>query len=152
MNRKTTLVLLFGFLLFLPAAFAADDIDQQRSCSQCGMDRKAYGYSRMLIRYEDGATAGVCSLHCAAQEMSRNPKRSVAAILAADRTTRALTDATKAVWVVGGRKRGVMTKVPKWAFETQANAEDFVKSSGGNIVTWNEVLAAAQEEVAKPEN
>ncbi len=44
---------------------AQDDIDAHRSCASCGMDRKAYGYSRMLIQYEDGAMVGTCSLHCA---------------------------------------------------------------------------------------
>ncbi len=149
MISKNTL-LLFGVILFLSAAaVAADDIEQHRSCAQCGMDRKAYGYSRMVIQYEDGSAVGVCSLHCAVREMSRNPNRTIAKMLAADRSSRNLVEAEKAVWVLGGSKRGVMTQVPKWAFGTQANAEDFVKAYGGKIVPWEEALTAEKEELAQ---
>ncbi len=149
MISKNTL-LLFGVILFLSAAaVAADDIEQHRSCAQCGMDRKAYGYSRMVIQYEDGSTAGVCSLHCAVLELGSHPDKSVKGIFVADRSTRMLIDAKQAVWVIGGSKRGVMTQVPKWAFETQASAADFVKPYGGKIVTWEETMTAAKEEIAK---
>src|SRR5512145_2018455 len=86
---------------------AQDDIRQHRACSICGMDRKAYGYSRMLIHYRDGDSAGICSLRCAVVELDRKPGREAASLLVADRDTRRLIDAQKATWVVGGRKPGV---------------------------------------------
>ena len=61
--------------LFALAALADTDIDQHRDCKQCGMDRKAYGYSRMLIIYQDGSQTGVCSLHCAVTELDANKGR-----------------------------------------------------------------------------
>jgi copper chaperone NosL len=127
----------------------ADDIDEQRSCIHCGMDRKAYGFSRMLVQYEDGASVGLCSLRCVVVELDANPKRTVKAILAADRTERTLIDAEKAVWVMGGVKRGVMTTRPKWAFSTKAAADAFIDDYGGAIVTWNDALAAAREDLAQ---
>jgi nitrous oxide reductase accessory protein NosL len=127
----------------------ASDIDDHRDCAYCGMDRKAYGFSRMLIRYQDGAAVGVCSLHCAVTELDANPGRAVQAMLVADRDTRAMIEAEKAVWVMGGKKRGVMTGQPKWAFQTKAAAEAFIKEYEGKIVTWAEVLAAARAETAK---
>jgi nitrous oxide reductase accessory protein NosL len=126
---------------------AQEDIRQHRSCPHCGMDRKGYGYSRMLILYEDGGATGVCSLRCAAFELDANPERRVKAVLAADRATRELVDAEVAVWVMGGKKPGVMTKVAKWAFRSRADAEAFVASYGGTIVPWPEALAAAREEL-----
>ena len=55
--------------------FAEDDINEHRSCAQCGMDRKAYAYSRMLIRYEDGATtAFVARLRCKGNVRERIPE------------------------------------------------------------------------------
>jgi nitrous oxide reductase accessory protein NosL len=128
-------------------AFAQSDIEDHRSCAHCGMDRKAYGFSRMLVQYDDGAVAGVCSLHCAVSELDANPGRTVKTLLVADRDTRTLIDAEKAIWVMGGKKRGVMTQLPKWAFRTEAAAGAFIKTNGGKIVPWAEALAAARGEL-----
>ena len=151
MSRQATFVLLFSLLLFLPGGpvHSADDIDEHRSCVHCGMDRKAYGFSRMLVQYEDGASTGVCSLRCAVVELDANPHRAVKAVLVADRSERNLIDAKTAVWVMGGAKRGVMTDRPKWAFATKTAAEAFVENYGGTIVNWDEAIAAAREDLAK---
>lgn len=130
------------------AVFADSDIDQHRSCSQCGMDRKAYGYSRMLVNYKDGASVGVCSLHCAVTDMESCKGCDVASLTVADRDTRQLIDADKAVWVMGGRKRGVMTQRAKWAFATQEAALLFVNANGGQIISWDAALQAAREDAA----
>jgi nitrous oxide reductase accessory protein NosL len=123
-----------------------DDIATQRSCSHCGMDRKAFGYSRMLIRYADGSKAGVCSLSCAVTEMSANKGKQIAALLVADRNTHELVPAEKAFWTIGGSKRGVMTPRAKWAFATRESAEKFIGAYGGEIVSWEKALAAARKE------
>jgi nitrous oxide reductase accessory protein NosL len=144
-------VFFIGLLLCLSgtAAFAGDDIDTHRSCAFCGMDRKAYGFSRMLIQYEDGTEAGVCSLHCTVIELDANKGRKVKALLVADRENRKLVPAETAFWVIGGSKRGVMTQRPKWAFSTLVAAEIFVKIYGGTIITWNEAFDAAREDVGR---
>ncbi len=124
-----------------------NDIDHHRSCGNCGMDRKAYGFSRMLVQYEDGTVVGTCSLHCAVIELDANPGKTVKTLLVADRETRTLLEAEKAVWVMGGKKRGVMTEQPKWAFQSKEGAEAFIKVNGGTSSTWAEALAAAREEI-----
>jgi copper chaperone NosL len=151
-QKRSAVIAIFVTLLFCTvsvSAMAQSDIDEHRDCAYCGMDRKAYGYSRMLIQYEDGSTVGICSLHCAVRELKKNPGRTVKAILVADRDTRMLIDAEQAVWVMGGNKRGVMTERPKWAFQTRAAADAFIAKYGGTIVSWKEALAAAQDEVAR---
>jgi copper chaperone NosL len=151
MNQRACIVLFCASLLVIlagPAVPAGDDISEYRSCIHCGMDRKAYGFSRMLVQYEDGSSVGVCSLRCVVMELDANPKRTVKSILAADRTERILIDAEKAVWVMGGAKRGVMTDRPKWAFASRDSAASFIESYGGTIVTWSEALAAAREDLA----
>jgi len=127
------------------AAYAQEDISEHRNCAHCGMDRKAYGYSRMLIVYDDGSKVGVCSLHCAVVELDASGRK-VKSLLVADRDTKSLTEAEMAVWVIGGKKRGVMTQRPKWAFIAKAAAQAFVDSNGGTIVSWADVLAAARED------
>jgi len=152
MNQRTGVILPVIVLMLITmtcAVSSADDIDEHRSCVHCGMDRKAYGFSRMLVQYEDGSSVGLCSLRCVVVELDANPKRTVKAILAADRTERTLIDAEKAVWVMGGLKRGVMTTRPKWAFSTRAAADAFIEDYDGTIVSWNEALAAAREDLAQ---
>lgn len=139
---------LIACITFPLSARADDDIQEHRSCVRCGMDRKAYGYSRMLISYRDGGKSGVCSLHCAVSELASHPERTVASMLVADRDTRLMIDPEKAFWVMGGKKRGVMTGQPKWAFDTEAAARAFIADNGGVMASWTETVAAARSETA----
>lgn len=149
MKQISIVIGLLALLCSARVAFSTqDDIEQHRSCTVCGMDRKAYGFSRMLIRFEDGESAGVCSLHCAVIALNAQPSRKVASLLAADRDTREMIDAETAVWVLGGKKSGVMTRVPKWAFRSEIGAENFIRAYGGAMMPWAEVLMAAREELA----
>jgi nitrous oxide reductase accessory protein NosL len=152
MAYKSAVAFMSALVIFFLAGSAVQadgDIESHRSCVHCGMDRKAYGFSRMMIQYEDGTSIGVCSLRCAVVELDANPGRMVKTIIAADRTKRTPIDAEKAVWVIGGAKRGVMTDRPKWAFATRTSAEAFLESYGGTIITWNEALTAAREDLAR---
>lgn len=122
------------------------DVSRHRECSECGMDRKAYGFSRMLVIFPDGKEVGVCSLHCTVLVMESKQGETVKALLVADRNSHDLIPAEKAFWVLGGKKRGVMTMRAKWAFTTKEAAQDFVKEYGGEIVTWDAALTAAKDD------
>lgn len=148
MKKRVVALCLLVLALCAITVFAGQDIEQHRSCDSCGMDRKAYGFSRMLVVYADGGEVGVCSLHCAVTELDANKGRKVKSLFVADRETRKLVDAEKATWVLGGSKRGVMTPLAKWAFETRGAAEAFTGLYGGKIVNWEEALAAARENAA----
>ena len=137
------------FSVFCATVLAASDIEVHRSCSYCGMDRKAYGYSRMLVQYEDGSEIGLCSLSCVVTELDASSGKKVKSFLVADRNTRKLIDAEKAVWVIGGSKKGVMTERPKWAFGAVSAAEEFISSYGGVMVDWSAALKAASDD-ARP--
>jgi copper chaperone NosL len=140
---------MLGVLLFcitLAVALDLDDIAAHRTCSNCGMDRKSYGYSRALVRYSDGSEVGCCSLNCAVKDLKVHPERKLQALLVADRDTLELLDASKAYWVMGGKKRGVMTGLPKWAFAGRDAAETFLKRYGGTPASWEAVLQEAQSE------
>jgi copper chaperone NosL len=148
MFKKLVILVLCMGLVVLSAltAGAHDDINTFRECHQCGMDRKVFGYSRMLVIYEDDSQAGVCSLHCAVTEINEHKDKKVKKLLVADRDSHSLIEADKAVWVLGGKKRGVMTDRAKWAFATMEAAEKFVDAQGGKIIGWEEALAAARED------
>ena len=143
------LVSLFALFLVLGGLFATpvraeDDIHNHRQCAECGMDRKAYGFSRMLLVYAGGKEVGVCSLHCAVEVMAKPGDQPVQTLLVADRHTHELIPVESAIWVLGGKKRGVMTRRAKWAFQEKSAAESFIKEYGGELVTWAEALAAAR--------
>ena len=151
-KRRFAIITVLTMVLFGMAnmnVLAQDDIDTHRSCANCGMDRKAYGYSRMLIQFEDGDMVGTCSLHCTVVKLDANSGRTVKSLLVADRDSRTLIDAERAIWVMGGGKRGVMSQLPTWAFQSKAGAEAFMKANGGKMVTWAEALDAAREELVQ---
>jgi nitrous oxide reductase accessory protein NosL len=135
----------FGVLVL--TVFAQDDIKQSPNCKYCGMDRQKFDFSRMLIEYEDGSSIGVCSLHCAAVELATNIDKTPTTIKVGDLGTKALIDAEKAFWVLGGGKSGVMTKRGKWAFEKKEDAEAFIKANGGALASFDDVIKAAYNDM-----
>lgn len=144
MKKVFAFFLVAGIALFagvVPAAM--DDITTHQSCKYCGMDREKFGHSRMLIEYDDGSTAAICSIHCAAVDLSIHIDRTPRAIWVGDLNTRRLIDAEKAAWVIGGSRPGVMTRNAKWAFEKPGDAEAFVKENGGKTATFEEAMRAA---------
>ncbi len=122
------------------------DIKKHNDCAHCGMNREKFSHSRMLVTYSDGTSVGVCSIHCLAIELKTIKGRTVKSVEVADLDTKMLTNAEKAYWVIGGDKRGVMTKTPKWAFAKKSSAEAFVKKNGGKLATYKEALALAEKE------
>ncbi|MEI7816691.1 MAG: nitrous oxide reductase accessory protein NosL [Desulfuromonadales bacterium] len=151
MKQRISLVFSIAVMLLSiisTTALAETDIDQHRDCKQCGMDRKAYGYSRMLLEFRDGRQIGTCSLHCVITELGNGKGAEGVTYKVADRDTRKLIGAEKAFWVIGGKKRGIMTMRAKWAFATNQTAQKFVAAYGGTVSTWAEALAAAGEDAA----
>ena len=126
--------------------------DGETSCKYCGMDRKKFSHSRMLIEYDDGMTTATCSLRCAAVDLVSNIDRTPRAILVGDYVNRQLIDAEQAVWVIGGTKQGVMTRNPKWAFAGRDAAEAFVKENGGRLATFDETMTAAYGDLYQDSN
>ena len=143
------LVVLGLYLSATPAVLAAPLIDVEKfpSCQQCSMDRGKFSHSRMLIEYADGSQAATCSLHCTAVELSRTIDKMPVMLSVADYDSKELIDADKAVWVMGGSKKGVMTGQAKWAFVSRESAEGFIKANGGSIVSFDEAIKAAYDDM-----
>ena len=131
---------------------AADKkVETPADCQQCGMNRTSFNYSRMVVSYKDGSSTGTCSLNCVATDMKKQPGKEVKSFQVGDYNSKTLIDAKKATWVIGGKKKGVMTAVAKWAFADKKAAEAFVKENGGKLATFDEALTAAQKELAEQE-
>lgn len=126
-------------------AKAAIKVEDPAKCSICGMDRRMFAYSRALVTFADGTATGTCSISCAREVVDKQSGKTVQSIQVADYNTKQLLDAKKSVWVIGGSKRGVMTRTATWAFEDRPAAEKFVKEFGGKVTGFDEVWKAAAD-------
>ena len=143
-------LLLVGLCLAtVPAALAAPpaDVAQSAACSHCGMNRGTFSHSRMLIEYEDGSRVATCSLHCTSVELANTIDRMPVMVSVADYDSKELIDAEKAVWVIGGSKKGVMTGHAKWAFASREAAVRFITANGGSIASFDEAIKAAYDDM-----
>jgi len=126
---------------------AAEDVQKSPECHYCGMNRQSFAYSRMLVRYNDGCTVGTCSLNCTAIDLVVNFKNTPVSYQVGDYQTKNLIDAERAVWVIGGKKQGVMTERAKWAFAGKKGAQAFIKENGGKLANFEEVMRLAFEDL-----
>lgn len=129
-------------------SFAADKkVEAPAQCKYCGMERTVYAQSRMVVTYTDGSSTGTCSLNCVVADMRQVKDKTVKSYQVADFPTKKLIDARTATWVMGGKKQGVMTQLPKWAFADKKGAQAFIKANGGKPATFNDVLKATEKEL-----
>jgi copper chaperone NosL len=144
-------VLFFSLMVFVLAGLskvvAQDDIAKHPACPLCGMDRAKFAHSRVLVEYDDGSNYGACSVHCAAIDMVVHIDKAPQFVMVGDFNTKQLIDAEKAVWVIGGKKMGVMTKRAKWAFADETAAQNFIAQNGGNRVDFEAAIKAAFEDM-----
>lgn len=134
-------------LVITGAAFGQDDAREFPSCKYCGMNREMFGQTRMLVEYEDGQKVPFCSLHCASVDMAVNIDRSVKTLWVGDFVTKKLISAYDAIWLVGSKIPGVMTKRSKAAFESKDEAAKSQKENGGEIVDFDRAIKASYEDM-----
>jgi copper chaperone NosL len=123
------------------------DITSHPKCAYCGMDRKEYAYSRVLIKYRDGSEEGLCSVHCAGLDLALHPEKVAARIMVGTYDHGKLVDAERAVWVLGGSEQGVMSIRGTWAFENKEGAEAFMRDHGGSIASFRNIMTATFEDM-----
>ena len=152
-NLMSRALLVAGLLLWLllqsmPVfAHLPNDIKTHPACKYCGMDRKHFAHSRMLVHHKNGQSVGVCSIFCAAKDYLRSLDHSPDWMSVADYNSKKLVDAGKAYWVMGGSKPGVMTNRPKWAFEGKKEALEFIKAHGGELIDFGVAMQASYEDL-----
>jgi copper chaperone NosL len=145
---KKLWIALFFVLSLATISFAADKVETPDSCKHCGMDRTKFAHSRMVVTYTDGSSVGTCSINCVVTELKES-KKEVTSFQVADYNTKKLTNAKTAIWVIGGSKKGVMTKTAKWAFTEKTDADAFIKANGGKLASFDETLKAAEKDEAE---
>ena len=129
-----------------------DDIAKHPKCPYCGMDRKHFHHSRMVVHYGDDLADGTCSLHCAAISLSLNIDRDPKALWvgdnAADGDVKPLVEVEKASFLVGSKLPGVMTARSKVAYANADAAKASQAANGGEIVDFDQALLAAYTDMS----
>lgn len=129
------------------------DIDKYPKCPYCGMDRKQYHHSRMLVQYSDDLADGTCSLHCAAISLSLNVDREPKAVWVGDNAAagdaKPLVEVDKATFLVGSKLPGVMTANSKVAYGTEEAAKAAQAANGGELAKFDQALLAAYTDMSK---
>jgi nitrous oxide reductase accessory protein NosL len=146
MKRIGTFTIII-MMLAVVLAYAMGNVESPKKCRQCGMDRTVFATSRMVIEYSDETAVGVCSIHCASVELDSGKGKKVHRLMVADYSTKELIDAGSASWVVGGKKKGVMTAVAKWAFAKREDAIKFTELHGGIVTSYDQAMNSATIEV-----
>jgi len=144
--KLAVLCIALSGLLLIGATSAPRDVQLFPECPICGMDRRQYSHSRMVIDYKEGPV-GTCSIHCAGADLAVNRHKHVQGIAVADFGGKQLIPAQTAFWVIGGKRSGVMTQRAKWAFEKRADAEAFVRDYGGSRASFDDAVKATFEDM-----
>jgi nitrous oxide reductase accessory protein NosL len=135
------------------ASAAQDDVAKYASCPYCGMNRRQFHHSRMLVHYADDLPDPTCSLHCAAISLALNVDRGPKAIYVADTTAttevKPLIEVEKATFLVGSTLPGVMTKRSKVAYGSEAAAKAAQAAHGGELLDFDKALLAAYTDMAQ---
>ena len=130
-----------------------NDIEKFPKCPYCGMDRKMFHHSRMLIQYSDDLPDATCSLHCAAISLSLNIDREPKAIWVGDNAAateiKPLVEVDKATFLIGSQIKGVMTQRSKVAFASEEAAKAAMAANGGELGNFDTALLAAYTDMAQ---
>lgn len=130
-----------------------NDIEKFPKCPYCGMDRKQFHHSRMLVHYSDDIADGACSLHCAAISLSLNVDREPKGIYVADNASDAelkpLIEVDKAVFLIGSQVKGVMTKRSKIAYGSEEAAKKSQAENGGELGNFDKALLDAYTDMSQ---
>ena len=134
------------------AQAAENDIDKYPKCPYCGMDRKQYSHTRMLVHYSDNLADGTCSLHCAAISLAVNVDREPKAIYVGDNAAagevKPLVEVGQAGFLIGSSIKGVMTKRSKMAYGSADAAKAAQAAHGGELAGFDQTLLAAYTDMA----
>jgi nitrous oxide reductase accessory protein NosL len=129
------------------------DIEKYPKCPYCGMDRKQFHHSRMLLQYSDDVADGTCSLHCSAISLSLNVDREPKMLWVGDNAAagdvKPLVEVDKASFLIGSKLPGVMTANSKVAYGSDEAAKAAQAANGGELVKFDQALLLAYTDMSK---
>ncbi len=112
------------------------------------MDRNRFARTRYVFDTDKGRfyTCSIACLVILSMKMDLKPENiKVAEYL----NPFNMIEADMAVYVIGSRAKGTMTRRSKITFSSKSQAERFIAKYGGRIATFKEALQEASEEIIK---
>lgn len=117
-------------------------------CDNCGMNRNKWARTRYQFHTPKGRFY-TCSIHCLAVlniKLNEEPEDvQVAEYMDPEK----MIDAQKAVYIIGSAAPGTMTSKSKLAFASKEEAEQFVLTYGGKLMTFEDAFREAKREVQR---
>lgn len=115
----------------------------KRYCTRCGMDLVKF-YKTSHVAEHNGKKYQYCSIHCVEDHLGEgitleNPK-------VVDVASLKLINVKDAFYVVDSKKRGTMSRISKYAFSSQSDAEKFQAKYGGEIMDFDAALEIAKKD------
>jgi copper chaperone NosL len=130
-----------------------NELEKYPRCKYCGMDRKQFHRSRVLVHYQDDSVEGTCSVRCLGVSLIQNLGRDSKALYVADFAStlepRPLTDALQAIYLIGGEFPTAMTRRPKTAFAHRDDAVQARIAKGGELADFEQMLLAVYADLAE---
>ena len=117
-------------------------------CPICGMKIGMFYKTSHFSQLENDKKRQYCSIRCLAVDNEKNmiKKNSIKVV---DAKTEKQIDAQTAIYVLGSRVPGTMSKVSKLAFSSIKDAKDFQSKYGGKILSFDETFKMAQKSLSK---
>lgn len=119
------------------------DGKNQRYCVRCGMDLVKF-YKTSHAAEHDGKQHQYCSIHCLEDHLGEGVTLKNPQVVAVD--TLKFISVVDAIYVVGSKKRGTMSKVSKYAFSSLEEAKKFQSENGGEIINFSGASLKAKED------
>jgi nitrous oxide reductase accessory protein NosL/ferredoxin len=113
----------------------------------CGMNLPMF-YKTNHSAVLEGKTRQYCSIHCLAEDL-RIKKLPLQNIQVVDVTSLKFIPVKTAFYVVGSKQPGTMSRTSKYAFANKADAVNFSKKYGGEIVDFRKALFTALKDFSK---
>jgi nitrous oxide reductase accessory protein NosL len=110
-------------------------------CPECGMTLPMF-YKTNHVASVNGKTKQYCSIHCLIEDMNKGAKLTDIKVVATNSLK--FIDVNKAYYVIGSHKKGTMTKVSKYAFSSEREANVFVRENGGKVTNFKGAIEAAK--------
>ena len=101
----------------------------------------------IYVVFDDESSIGAKNLHCLALYLALAIDKPIHSIVVGDYHSKYIINADEAYWVIGKRMKGFGNKRHMAAFGRKLDAENFIKNKGGRLVTFNEALQAAFEDI-----
>ncbi|MDD2906867.1 MAG: nitrous oxide reductase accessory protein NosL [Sulfurimonas sp.] len=109
----------------------------------CGMNLAMF-YKTNHSAILHGEVRQYCSMHCLAEDLNKNlPLENIQVV---DVASLKFVDASTAFYVLGSRQKGTMSKVSKYAFAKENDAQEFMHKYGGKIVNFETAIEVATKE------